>query len=185
MTITKVSKMGQISIEGMRFYAYHGVYEEEQIIGNYYTVDVHIDTNFKKAAASDNVNNTINYETVFLICQAEMKKKTKLIETLSARIIKALRFQFATIQKVRINIKKDHPIPGADMSHSAVKVEESYVSKCPRCASNFICYKDETCWCQSLRLHQKTRESLKQEYKGCLCKNCLSFFAGVPIEEGV
>ena len=173
--------MGQISIEGMRFYAYHGVYEEERIIGNYYTVDVYIDTNFAKAAATDDVHQTINYETVFLICQAEMKKKVKLIETLTSRIIQSLKFQFRSIQKVRVQIRKDHPIGDADMSHTAVRAEESYVSKCPRCGRSFICYKDETCWCQDLRLHQKTRESLKQEYKGCLCKDCISFFAGQAV----
>ena len=53
--------MQQISLEGMRFYAYHGVYEEEQIIGNYYTVDVYIHTDFSKASESDDIFETINY----------------------------------------------------------------------------------------------------------------------------
>jgi len=170
--------MGKILLEGMKFYAYHGVYEEEQIIGNYFTVDVHIDTSFHKATSTDSVFDTINYETVYLICQAEMKKKVQLIETLMERIIIALKHQFSTIQAVAIRIEKANPIPGAQLSHSAVEMEDSFVSQCPRCKSSFICYTDGTCWCQDIKIHPKTREALKQEFRGCLCRNCLSFYEG-------
>ncbi len=170
--------MGQISLEGMKFYAYHGVYEEEQIIGNYYTIDVYIQTSFGRAAVSDDIFETINYETVYLICQAEMRQKVKLIETLINNIIIALKHQFSAIQGVNVRIQKENPIPGAQLSHSAVESEESYVSKCPRCNASFICYTDETCWCQDLHIHPKTREAIQQEFRGCLCKNCLSFYAG-------
>ncbi|MFT5165055.1 MAG: dihydroneopterin aldolase [Saprospiraceae bacterium] len=170
--------MGEISLEGMKFYAYHGVYEEEQIIGTNYTVDVFIETDFNKAVTKDDILKTINYETVYLICQAEMRKKVKLIETLNENIITALKRQFSTIKNVRLHIKKANPIPGARLSHSAVETEENYESKCPRCKANFICYNDNTCWCHNLRIHPKTREAIKLEFKGCLCKNCLSFYAG-------
>ncbi len=170
--------MGQISLEGMKFYAYHGVYEEEQIIGNYYTVDVFIESNFSRAANTDDVFDTINYETVYLICQAEMRKPVKLIETLIDNIISALKHQFSTLQSVNVRIQKSNPIPGAQVSHSAVESDESYVSKCPRCNSSFICYKDGACWCNDVKIHPKTRESIKHEFRGCLCKNCLSFYAG-------
>lgn len=170
--------MGQISLEGMQFYAYHGVYEEEQIIGNHYSVDVLIETNFEKAAAGDDIFETINYETVYLICQAEMRKKVSLIETLIENIVTAIKFQFSTIENIHVRIQKANPIPGALVSHSAVETNEEYAMKCPRCNSNFICYKDKTCWCHDLRIHPKTRESLKHEFKGCLCKKCLSFYAG-------
>jgi len=170
--------MGQISLEGMKFYAYHGVYEEEQIIGNYYTVDVFIQTNFTQASMSDDVFDTINYETVYLICQAEMRKPVKLIETLIERIIMALKHQFATMLSVNVRIEKANPIPGAQLKNSAVEDEDSFVSQCPRCKSSFICYSDETCWCNDLRIHPKTRESITQEFRGCLCKKCLYFYAG-------
>lgn len=170
--------MGQISLEGMKFYAYHGVYEEEQIIGNYYKVDVYIQTSFGKAASTDDVFDTINYETVYLICQAEMRKKVQLIETLIERIIAALKHQFSTMQAVQVRIEKANPIPGVQLSHSAVEEEESFVSQCPRCKASFICYTDASCWCQDVQLHPKTREAIRQEFRGCLCKNCLSFYAG-------
>ena len=58
--------MSQIALEGMRFYAYHGFYEEEQIIGNNYVIDVYIKTNFSEAAETDDLYKTINYENCLL-----------------------------------------------------------------------------------------------------------------------
>ena len=44
--------MGQIALEGMEFFAFHGYYDEEQKIGNKYGVDLYIETNLNAAAAS-------------------------------------------------------------------------------------------------------------------------------------
>ena len=170
--------MSLIALEGMQFYAYHGVYEEEQIIGNNFVVDIYITTNHDKALKEDNIFETINYETVYLVCEAEMKKTVKLLETLVDRIVSALKHQFDSIQEVSIKITKKNPIPGARVANSSIETAESFVSKCPRCGKSFICYKDENCWCHDLKVHPKTRESIKQEFKGCLCKECLSFYAG-------
>lgn len=170
--------MSLIALEGMQFYAYHGVYDEEQIIGNNFIVDIYITTNYAKAIEKDDIFETINYETVYLVCEVEMKKKVKLLETLAENIIFALKHQFNSIQSVSIKITKKNPIPGARVDNSSIETEQSFVSKCPRCGKALICYKDDNCWCHDLRVHPKTRESIKQEFQGCLCKECLSFYAG-------
>lgn len=170
--------MGQISLEGMKFFAYHGVYEEERILGNHYTVDIFIETDISSAAMTDNVFETINYETVYLVVQSVMKKPVQLIETLIEKIIHALKHQFATIHQVKIRIEKANPIPGAKLSHSAVETEETFVNSCPRCGRPFICYEDDTCWCQDVKVHPQTQAALRQEFRGCLCQNCLEFYAG-------
>ncbi len=170
--------MSTIALEGMQFYAYHGVYEEEQIIGNTFEVDIYITTDFEKAIEEDNIHETINYETVYLICETEMRKKVKLLETLTENIISALKFQFVSIEEIRIKVSKKNPLPGAVVASSSIETEEEFLAKCPRCGKPFICYKDENCWCHDLRVHPKTRESIKLEFKGCLCKECLSFYAG-------
>ena len=35
--------MGQIALEGMEFFAFHGYYDEEQKIGNKYGIDLYIE----------------------------------------------------------------------------------------------------------------------------------------------
>ena len=170
--------MSLIAMEGMQFYAYHGVYDEEQIIGNDFIVDIYITTNYAKAVEEDNIFETINYETVYLVCEKEMRKPVKLLETLAERIIFALKHQFDSIQEVNIKITKKNPIPGGRVKNSAIQTSQSFIAKCPRCGKSFICYKDENCWCHDIRVHPKTRESIKQEFQGCLCKECLGFYSG-------
>ncbi|MEM8907630.1 MAG: dihydroneopterin aldolase [Bacteroidota bacterium] len=170
--------MGKIALEGMKFYAYHGVYEEEQIIGNHFIVDVYIETSYEEAIADDDIHQTINYETVYLVCQTQMKRKVRLLETLLENIRTNLKHQFNSIQEVTIRIKKLNPIPGHQVSSSSIEETQGYVSECPRCSNPFICYGDDTCWCFDKQIHSGTLESLKTRFSGCLCNDCLTFFAG-------
>jgi 7,8-dihydroneopterin aldolase/epimerase/oxygenase len=55
------SDMGKIAIEGMRFYAFHGLLKEEQIIGGNYIVDVYLDASIEKASENDDIKSTIDY----------------------------------------------------------------------------------------------------------------------------
>jgi dihydroneopterin aldolase len=170
--------MSQIALEGMRFYAYHGFYEEEQIIGNNYVIDVYIETNFNEAAENDDLYKTINYETIYLICQKEMKIKTKLLETIGARILYSLKFQFDIIHKVKIKITKENPMPGVKLDSSSIQLNQTFLEQCPRCSKPLICYKDENCWCQKIKIHPQTQLIMDQKYAGCLCKNCTQYYSG-------
>lgn len=167
--------MGQISIEGMQFYAYHGVYEEERVIGNTFIVDVFINTDLSGAAAEDDIEDTINYETIYQICQAEMKRTVQLIETLIENIINRLKHQFETMQAIHIRVQKNRPIPGHRVSHSAVEVSDEFVKGCARCESPLICYGDEFCKCTGER-STRLRLDLVKRFGGCICDNCLSHF---------
>ena len=45
--------MGKIIIEEMEFYAFHGHYQEEQIVGNRFLVDLEFETNLATPAESE------------------------------------------------------------------------------------------------------------------------------------
>ena len=57
-----------IELENMEFHACHGCYPLEQVVGNRFLVDVKIEADLSKAAASDNVADTINYLTYSRAC---------------------------------------------------------------------------------------------------------------------
>ena len=46
--------------------------------------------------------------------------------------------------------------------------------KCSKCSKPFGC-KNEAggCWCEDVRLTEKTLELLKERYTNCLCPDCL------------
>lgn len=110
--------MAVIALEGLHFYGYHGFYEEEQIIGNHYYVDVYLTTNIARAAATDDLYATINYEVVYFICQSEMRKPTNLLETLAQSIAERLAGHFDKVQEVRVRVRKMNPPLGGPV-HSA------------------------------------------------------------------
>ncbi|MEQ8241226.1 MAG: dihydroneopterin aldolase [Cyclobacteriaceae bacterium] len=101
--------MGKIKLEGMTFFAYHGVSNEEQQIGNRYTVNVTITTDFLAAAQADLIDATIDYERVYiLVCQI-MGENTRLLETVALRIITAIKSAFNNVEKVLVTVSKHNP----------------------------------------------------------------------------
>ncbi len=71
----------QVALRDVRFYAYHGFYPEEQVIGAVFYVDV--ETEFEQADSSeDELGNTINYEELFNIVQTEMKNTSNSLKLL-------------------------------------------------------------------------------------------------------
>ena len=101
--------MATIALEGIHFYAYHGFYEEEQIIGNEYVIDVYVNTSTFAASVSDDLFRTVNYETLYLICQMEMRKKHKLLETVAQRILDRINAQFDNAQGAKVRVRKLNP----------------------------------------------------------------------------
>lgn len=107
-----------VALEGMHFYAYHGVFEEERTIGNHFVVDVAIHTSFQKAADTDDLLGTINYGEVYELVKQIMNEPTKLLETLAGRIVNAVFEHFAEAEAISVSVvKKQPPIGGlADQS---------------------------------------------------------------------
>jgi len=94
--------MGVIEIEGMKFYAYHGHFAAEQIVGNNFEAYVRIETNCRKAGLSDNLDDALNYQAVYETIQKEMQIKSALLENVASRILNDLYTQFPAIQKEKI-----------------------------------------------------------------------------------
>jgi len=170
--------MALISLEGMRFHAYHGVYEAEKTLGNEYVVDVVVNTNTEKAAKEDKVELTMNYETIYQICRLEMEQPRKLIETVAAGIVKRMKFQFLEMQAIRVRVTKLNPPVGGRVQSAWVQEEHDFIKECPRCKKKFISY-DDDCWKKFPHLHPATKETLERQFSGkCLCDNCLKFYVG-------
>lgn len=108
--------MGIIQIEEMEFYAFHGHYKEEQIVGNRFLVDLEIETDMSKASKSDQLEDALNYQTAYRLLKNEMKKHTSnLLENIGKRILDALYDEFEGIEKATVKIRKMNPPMGGQM----------------------------------------------------------------------
>lgn len=101
--------MGQIALEGMEFFAYHGFYDEEQKIGNKYGVDLYISTNLLAAAETDDLHQTVNYEVLYQVVQEEMKRPARLLEHLAHRIADGIFTKFPMIKGIKVQVYKFNP----------------------------------------------------------------------------
>src|SRR5690606_24522614 len=147
-------------------FAYHGFYPEENILGTDFIVDVYLETDFKKAAAGDDLYLTINYETVHRICAIEMRSNSKLIEAVATRIETSLKRQFPDLASLKVRIRKLHPPLPGPVDNALVEVSGNFKAKCGRCQKDMLCYKDDNCWCRSKKseVFQSTHDHLKIQH---------------------
>ncbi|MBB2976889.1 dihydroneopterin aldolase [Microbacterium endophyticum] len=101
-----MNELDEITLTGLRGFGFHGVYPDERRDGQEFIVDVTLALDTRRAAASDDVTDTVHYgevadDVVAVITGAPVD----LIETLAARIADVV-LQRATVQHVRVTVHK-------------------------------------------------------------------------------
>ncbi|SOE22435.1 dihydroneopterin aldolase [Spirosomataceae bacterium TFI 002] len=114
--------MGLISLEGMEFFAYHGYYDEEQKIGNKYTIDLTIETDLSKAANTDKLSNTISYEELYEQVKQVMLQKHRLLEHVGQQIIERIQDTYPQIVNVKVAVSKHNPPIGGICERAKVEL---------------------------------------------------------------
>jgi dihydroneopterin aldolase len=112
--------MGIIAIEGMEFHAYHGCFEEEQLIGTKFIIDLYFETDTSKAEASDQLADTINYAAAFQLVKTEMDVSSKLLEHVGRRILNSLKQTYPQIEWAEVKVSKMNPPLGGQMESVSV-----------------------------------------------------------------
>lgn len=117
--------MNKIVIEGMTFFARHGFYAEENIIGGKFEVDLEFETVFSaKARENDDLSGTVNYERVYSIVKEEMAITSKLLEHVADRIISRLYRELSELTYIRLKVSKLNPPMGGEIGRVAVILEK-------------------------------------------------------------
>ena len=116
--------MGLIAVEGMHFYAHHGYYREEQVIGGQFIVDVYIQANIEEAAKSDRIEKTVNYENIYKVVKGEMEKDSKLIEHITQNILESILLAFAEISELKVRVSKLNPPIKGTVNRVFVELEK-------------------------------------------------------------
>jgi dihydroneopterin aldolase len=112
----------KIELSNMRFYAYHGVLPQENVVGAWYIVDFTVTVDNVDSISSDNLDSTINYAAIYDVVREEMKINSKLLEHVCGRILGRLFERFSSIVAAEISLKKETPPLGGDALSSAVRI---------------------------------------------------------------
>ncbi|UXR74124.1 dihydroneopterin aldolase [Staphylococcus sp. IVB6238] len=104
----------KIFLQGLEFYAYHGVLPAENEIGQIFTVDIEMKVDLKEAGHSDRVEDTVHYGEVYEDVKAIMEgEPVNLLEHLAERIAKRINSHYNRVMETKVRItKKNPPIPG-------------------------------------------------------------------------
>ena len=100
-------------MEGMKFYAFHGVLPQENLVGANYDIDLRLKTDFTCAAETDELKGTVSYADIFTVVKEEMAITSKLLEHVCQRIASRILEDFPAIEAIDIRLYKENPPMGA------------------------------------------------------------------------
>ena len=114
----------QILLEGMVFYGYHGVHEEEQRLGQRFVVDLEAACDLRPAAVSDDLGLNVSYSDLFRITRSIVEGTPQaLIESVAEAIATAILEQYPAIAEVTVTVRKpEAPIKGSVLSSAGIRI---------------------------------------------------------------
>ncbi len=119
--------MDSVIIEGLEVYCNHGVFPEENKLGQKFVVNATLYTDTRKAGISDNLEKSIDYGEVCHFITNFMKKNTyKLIEAVAENLAKELLMKNSGLREVTIEIKKPWAPIGLPISSAGVKITRGW-----------------------------------------------------------
>jgi 7,8-dihydroneopterin aldolase/epimerase/oxygenase len=104
---------GEVRLNSIEFFAFHGVQAEEQKIGNRYVVDILAKGNLSLAANEDHLDGTIDYSTLYRITKEVMEQPSKLLENLAFKIAEKALNEITLIDSIEVKVAKMNPPIGA------------------------------------------------------------------------
>lgn len=97
----------EVFLEGLRFYAYHGVNPEERTRGQRFTVDVRMRCDLRGAGETDDLTRTVNYSAVAKRVKAIMEGEPRdLIEAVAEAIAADVLAGFPPVRVVEVTVRK-------------------------------------------------------------------------------
>jgi dihydroneopterin aldolase len=102
--------MDKIILTRMQFFGNHGVFPEENTLGQRFYIDVELMLPLDKAGKTDDLTETVHYgEAFFLIKEIVEGRTYKLIEALAENIASELLHTYTSINEVTVRVIKPHP----------------------------------------------------------------------------
>ncbi len=105
--------MDCIYLTGIRAYGYTGYLKEEQVLGQWFEVDVKLWLDLSISAETDAIEDTIDYRSIISLVQDLVKtSKFALVERLAGSIADSILHSAATVKQVQVILSKPAaPIP--------------------------------------------------------------------------
>ena len=119
--------MDKIKIKDLEVYANHGVFPEENKLGQKFLISCTMSVDTRKAGKTDNLNESVDYGTISHLLYDRMKEKTfQLIEAAAEDLANIVLLKDERIREVEIEIKKPWAPVGLPMDTVSVSIKRKW-----------------------------------------------------------
>jgi len=115
-----------IRLRNMRFYAYHGLYPEENRLGQRFEVDLELVSDLRRAGCDDDIDQSINYADVYEhVAAVVTQQRFKLVEAVAEHIAERVGTAYAPLT-LTVRVRKPHPPVPGDFDGIEVEITRHY-----------------------------------------------------------
>ena len=101
-------------IDNLEVFANHGLFEEENKLGQKFIFDIECELNYKKAMFSDEMTDSISYADIAeVVVKTATTNTFNLLERLAGEILKNIFTEFSQIENINLKINK----PGSPIKY--------------------------------------------------------------------
>lgn len=117
----------QIRIENLEVYAHHGVFQEENTLGQKFLVSLVLYTDTAQAGRSDDLSFSVDYGDVAHFVEKQMKERDyKLIEAAAEHLAEEILLQYPLVDTVSVEIRKPWAPILLPLDHVSVKIRRGW-----------------------------------------------------------
>ena len=122
-----LQQFDRITIQNLEVFARHGVYPEENKLGQKFLLTVELYTDTRRAGMADDLAQSIDYGTVSHVVTEYLQKNTyRLIETAAEQLAKELLLHTEHLQAVTLELKKPWAPVGLPLETVSVKITRGW-----------------------------------------------------------
>ena len=120
-------KADKIKIQNLEVFANHGVFPEENVLGQKFVVSAVLYTDTRKAGQTDELTASIHYGEVSAFIDRYLKEHTfQLLEKVAESLAEELLLQTKGLPKIRLEIKKPWAPVGLPLETVSVEIEREW-----------------------------------------------------------
>ena len=119
--------MDEIRVKNLEVFCHHGVYKEENVLGQKFILDITSWIDTRVAGKTDALDQSVSYGDICRLVKKEMTKQNdNLLERVAERLAESILLQFPLIKEVEIEVKKPWAPVLMHMDYASVKIKRGW-----------------------------------------------------------